>query len=184
MPSGGFAYTAPMESFGSLELRTASEHPELLALPVTRALAGTAGIAVAAIDPTLSDTVAFCGHYGIGMHEAANCIVLKPKAGEHPYVAMMVLGSMKADVNGVAKREIGARVSFAPMEEAVRETGMEYGAITPIGLPSSWPILVDKAVADAPRVVIGSGMRGSKLVVSGAFLASLPNARIIENLVA
>ena len=165
----------------------ALSRPDLLASPVAEALDALPdrdAVGVVAIDATLSDTAAFCAHYGIGMQEAANCIVLKPKNGNHTYVAMMVLGSTRADVNGAARREIGAKVSFAPMEEAVRETGMEYGAITPVGLPSSWPILVDKAVADAPRVVIGSGIRASKLVVSGAFLASLPNARVVDDLAA
>ena len=29
------------------------------------------------------------------------------------------------------------------MERAVELTGMEYGGITPIGLPATWPVLVD-----------------------------------------
>ena len=48
---------------------------------------------------------------------------------------------------------------------------MEYGGITPIGLPAGWPILIDAAVAAAGPVVIGSGIRGSKIVIDGAALA-------------
>lgn len=172
-----------MESLGSLIPAPALEHPGLLAPPVTEALkslAGASAVGVAAIDSSLSDTAAFCKHYGIGMAQAANCIVLKAKTGG--YAALVVLGSTRADVNGVARREVGAKVSFAPMEEAVRETGMEYGAITPIGLPASWPILIDKVVADAPRLVIGSGLRSSKLILPDALLASLPNARVVDDL--
>ena len=33
------------------------------------------------------------------------------------------------------------------MERAVSLTGMEYGGITPIGLPPAWPILVDERVS-------------------------------------
>ena len=68
------------------------------------------------------------------------------------------------------------------MEQAVIQTGMEYGAITPIGLPAEWSILIDKAVADSPRVIIGSGIRKSKLAVPGSVLASLPNAQVLEGL--
>ena len=68
------------------------------------------------------------------------------------------------------------------MEEAVALTRMEYGGITPVGLPSDWPILIDKAVADSTEVVIGSGIRKSKLIVTGKFLADLPNAVILEGL--
>jgi prolyl-tRNA editing enzyme YbaK/EbsC (Cys-tRNA(Pro) deacylase) len=68
------------------------------------------------------------------------------------------------------------------MEEAVSLTRMEYGGITPIGLPADWPLLVDKAVADADCVIVGSGMRKSKVAISGRLLAELPNARIVEGL--
>ena len=59
---------------------------------------------------------------------------------------------------------------------------MEYGGITPIGLPDGWPVLVDAAVAAAPEVVIGSGIRGSKLALPGALAARLPGAEVVEGL--
>jgi prolyl-tRNA editing enzyme YbaK/EbsC (Cys-tRNA(Pro) deacylase) len=59
---------------------------------------------------------------------------------------------------------------------------MEYGGITPIGLPAGWPILVDAAVAATTMVVIGSGVRRSKLVLPGEALATLPGAAVIEGL--
>ena len=65
------------------------------------------------------------------------------------------------------------------MDLAVTETRMEYGGITPVGLPAGWPILVDAAVAATPYVVIGSGLRRSKLVVAGADLARLPDAEVL-----
>jgi prolyl-tRNA editing enzyme YbaK/EbsC (Cys-tRNA(Pro) deacylase) len=68
------------------------------------------------------------------------------------------------------------------MEEAVALTGMEYGGITPVGLPADWPILVDGAVAASERVIIGSGIRKSKLVIFGKILPSLPGAVILEGL--
>jgi prolyl-tRNA editing enzyme YbaK/EbsC (Cys-tRNA(Pro) deacylase) len=59
---------------------------------------------------------------------------------------------------------------------------MEYGGITPFGLPSSWVLLVDAAVVAAPHVVVGSGIRGSKLVVPGSALAAVPGAEVLEGL--
>ena len=50
---------------------------------------------------------------------------------------------------------------------------MAYGGITPVGLPSEWPVLVDDAVVAQPWVVVGSGTRGSKLLLPGARLAEL-----------
>jgi len=93
---------------------------------------------------------------------------------------VLVLASTRADVNGAVRRHLGARkASFAPHEEAVGLTGMEYGGITPIGLPESWPVLVDEAVAAAPFVVIGSGLRRSKLALSGAALARLKAVEVL-----
>lgn len=172
---------------GTLEIVSATEHPELLAPKVAYALVKTHNadqVGVAEIDPQLSDTAAFCEHYQVRMDQAANCVVLETKRGEKTwFAACVVLGSTHADVNGLARRTLDARkVSFAPMEKAVAETEMEYGAITPIGLPESWSILIDKSVADAEYVIIGSGVRKSKLAVSGNFLASLPNVQVLDGL--
>lgn len=78
------------------------------------------------------------------------------------------------------RRHIDARkISFAPMDEAVELSGMEYGGITPVGLPGDWPVLVDEGVTAAGEVVIGSGLRGSKLLVDAAELAALPAAEVL-----
>ena len=93
----------------------------------------------------------------------------------------MVLATDRADVNGVIRRHLDARkISFAPMNEAVSSTGMEYGGITPIGLPNGWPVLVDARVARANFVIIGAGIRGAKLYVPGKFLTQLSNASVLD----
>ncbi|HZX67455.1 MAG TPA: hypothetical protein VFE70_01170, partial [Candidatus Elarobacter sp.] len=51
-----------------------------------------------------------------------------------------------------------------------------------LGLPPDWPILIDAAVVAADRVVIGSGVRRSKLSLPGAALAELPNAVVLDGL--
>jgi len=84
-------------------------------------------------------------------------------------------------VNGVIRKHLGVRkISFAAQDDAVGTTGMEYGGITPIGLPADWPVLVDEAVVRAGPVVIGSGIRGSKILIDGAELASLPTAAVLD----
>jgi prolyl-tRNA editing enzyme YbaK/EbsC (Cys-tRNA(Pro) deacylase) len=59
---------------------------------------------------------------------------------------------------------------------------MEFGGITPIGLPAGWPVLVDAAVLDRDVVVIGSGLRRSKLALAASSLAGLPGAEVIDGL--
>ena len=174
----------------NLPLVPAHSRPDLLAPPTAKALKDLADVLdpatveVASIDPDLADTAAFCAEYGVGLDESANCVVLAGKrAGEVIYAACMVLATTRADVNGLARKHLGVRkVSFAPMDEAVGLTGMEYGGITPIGLPDSWPVLVDDLVAKSPTVVVGSGIRGSKLWLPGHLLAELPGAEILPGL--
>jgi prolyl-tRNA editing enzyme YbaK/EbsC (Cys-tRNA(Pro) deacylase) len=108
-------------------------------------------------------------------------VVAGKRSGETRYAAVMVLATMRADINNVVRRHLDVRkISFAPMDEAVRLTGMEYGGITPIGLPDDWPVLVDEAVVAAGTVVIGSGIRGSKLLVEAKELAALPTAEVLK----
>jgi prolyl-tRNA editing enzyme YbaK/EbsC (Cys-tRNA(Pro) deacylase) len=173
---------------GTLDWTPALDRPDLLAPPVAAAVAalpeGT-DVRAAAIDPDLADTAAFCAAYGVGLDVSANCVVLAAKrsGGVTQLAACMVLATARADVNGLARRTLEARkASFASMDVAVAETGMEYGGITPLGLPGDWPILVDAAVANQHRVVIGSGVRHSKLLVPGALLAGLPEAVTLDGL--
>ncbi|MDN3262325.1 YbaK/EbsC family protein [Streptomyces sp. CSDS2] len=136
-------------------------------------------------DPRWADTATFVEHYGRDLLErSANCVVVAGKrAGETRLAACVVPSTARADVNGVVRRQLGARkASFAPMETATGETGMEYGGITPLGLPADWPLLVDSAVVDLPYVVIGSGRRRGKLLIPGKALAELPGATVLEGL--
>lgn len=171
----------------NLDLSPALSHLDLLAKPVAAALAdwpGSAGVEVAPIDPDLADTAAFCQHYGVPMEASANCVVIAGRrGGETSYAACLVTAVTRADVNGVVRRRLGARkASFAPVDDVTAATGMEYGGITAIGLPDAWPILIDAAVVAQPHVIIGSGIRGSKLWLPGPSLATLPGAEVIEGL--
>jgi prolyl-tRNA editing enzyme YbaK/EbsC (Cys-tRNA(Pro) deacylase) len=177
---------------GTLKLEPAVARPDLVAAPVAAALqvwppeapVDAEQVLVAPIDPDLADTAAFCEAYGVRLAESANCVIVAGRRGEITrYAACIVLATTRADVNGLVRRHLDARkASFAPMDEAVRLTGMEYGGITPIGLPASWPILVDARVAATTHVVIGSGVRHSKLVIAGPALGALPDAQVVEGL--
>ena len=170
-----------------LAFAPALSRPHLLAAPVAAALRDLPGsdeIEVAEIDPALADTAAFCERYGVSPAESANCVVIAARrGGETSYAACMVAATTRADVNNLARRHLDARkASFAPVDAVVAATGMEYGGITPVGLPGDWPVLVDEAVAKTGSVVIGSGIRGSKLRLPGPLLAALPAAQVLPGL--
>lgn len=175
--------TAPQ--LGTLTWLPAADHPELLGRAVAASLPSILGpVWVARIDEALADTAAFTDAYAVPPEASANCVVVAARrAGQTTLAACVVLATTRADVNGLVRRHLGARkASFAPQDVAVAETGMAYGGITPLGLPAQWPVLVDAAVAGADLVVIGSGMRGSKLAVPGTVLAALPAAEVLEDL--
>jgi prolyl-tRNA editing enzyme YbaK/EbsC (Cys-tRNA(Pro) deacylase) len=160
---------------------------DLVAGPVMAALSAWprgSEVWVAPIDPDLADTAEFCARYGVALEDSANCVVIAGRRGDEiRYAACVVLATTRADVNGVVRRRLDARkASFAPMADAVELSGMEYGGITPIGLPASWPVLVDRAVLDRAVVVIGSGLRRSKLALPSSALAELPGAEVIDGL--
>jgi prolyl-tRNA editing enzyme YbaK/EbsC (Cys-tRNA(Pro) deacylase) len=172
---------------GTLLTEPALERVDLLAPPVAQALRAwpaAAEVLVAPIDPELADTAAFCAAYQVAMDASANCVVVSGKReGQIRYAACVILATTRADVNGMVRRHLDVRkASFAPMDLAVRETAMEYGGITPVGLPAQWPILVDAAVVGTPQVIIGSGIRGSKLELPGKLLAELPGAQVVAGL--
>ena len=161
--------------------------PELVAEPVWSALSTWSAaeqVRAAPIDPELADTAAFCERYGVDLLDSANCVVIAGRRGERTsYAACVVLATTRADVNNVVRRRLDARrASFAPMDDAVSRSGMEYGGITPIGLPADWPVLIDSAVLDRGLVVVGSGLRRSKLQLPAAALATLPTAEVITGL--
>ena len=165
----------------------ALDHPELVAEPIARALPqwpDAASVAVIEIDPALADTAALTEAYDLPAEGSGNCVVVAgSRSGEERVAACVVPADSRADINSLVKRLLDVRkASFLPMDRAVEESGMEYGGITPVGLPAGWRVLVDARLLTVERVVIGSGLRRSKLLLPGSALASLPGVEIIEGL--
>jgi prolyl-tRNA editing enzyme YbaK/EbsC (Cys-tRNA(Pro) deacylase) len=165
----------------------ATDHPELVAPRVATALAewpAASEVAVVEIDPDLADTAAMSAAYDLPMDTGVNCVLVAGKReGDERIAACLVRADTRADVNHTVKRLLDVRKpSFLPMERAVAESEMEYGGITPVGLPDGWRLLVDTRVLDVEVAIIGSGVRRSKLLLSGRLLADLPRAEVIDGL--
>jgi len=176
-----------MQTFGTLDLEPALAHPDLLGAPVRQALSTwqhADEVLVASIDPELADTAAMTEAYEVSLEASANCVVVMGKrAGEERVAACVVRADTRADVNNVVRRHLDVRkASFLAHDRAVEETGMEYGGITPVGVPGAWPVLVDARVAEIELAIIGSGIRGSKLFLPGRLLGELPGAEVVADL--
>jgi prolyl-tRNA editing enzyme YbaK/EbsC (Cys-tRNA(Pro) deacylase) len=168
-------------------IRPALSRPDLLADPVASVLQRwqhSDDVAVTEIDAGLADTAAMTDAYEVPLEISANCVVVGGRrAGDERVAACVVLATTRADVNNAVRRSLDVRkASFLVMDDAVERTGMEYGGITPVGLPGAWQLLVDSRVAASDVVIIGSGVRRSKLVLPGAAVARLPRAVVVEGL--
>ncbi|MFF4604099.1 YbaK/EbsC family protein [Streptomyces sp. NPDC001339] len=180
--------TAPFGRFD--EAWPAVDRPELLAASTAEALRAWEGaepvesVLVVDTDPEKADTAVFCAAYDVPLDASANCVVIAAKRGQEvTFAACVALATTRVDVNKTVRKHLGARkASFAPMDTAVAETSMEYGGISPLGLPGHWPVLVDEAVAAAPHVLVGSGRRRGKVILPGRFLARLPHAEVVPGL--
>lgn len=174
-------------TLGTLSSVPASARPELLAEPTLAALQAAGlldEVGVVEIDPALSDTASTQAHYGLEADTLANCVLVGGRReGVERLAACVVLATTRADVNQFVKRYLDVRkASFLPTERAVELTGMEYGGITPIGLPDQVPVLLDASVERTPIVLIGSGVRRSKILLPGALLARFSGTRVVSGL--
>lgn len=162
---------------------------KLLASPVKNALEVLPPewiIGVTENESDLADTYKWVEAYGVSLDKTANVVVLetrKTKNSAREFAAVLILADSRADLNGIVKRTLGIyKASFASTEKAVTATSMESGGMSPIGLPVTWPLLIDQRVIEVGQLYLGSGIRSSKLVVNGALLRQLPNAHIVDDL--
>ena len=174
-------------TIGGLTAVPVTERLDLVAEPVAALLGGwdRAGeVGVVEIDPELADTAALTAAYDLPLEASGNCVVVGGRRdGQERIAACVVRADTRADVNNLVKRRLDVRkASFLGMDDAVTRTAMEYGGITPVGLPDGWRLFVDASLTSMPVVVVGSGLRRSKLLLSGETLAALPGAEVVPDL--
>lgn len=138
---------------------------------------------VMACDPELADTAAFCLAYGIDAADSANTILIKSKRPEGRLAATVVLATHRLDVNRAVRDAMSvSKVSFADAETTMAATGMMIGGVTPFGLPTDMPVLIDADVLNRGRIILGGGNRSSKLAIRPESLLAIASARVIPNL--
>ncbi len=134
-------------------------------------------------DSQLADTAAFCEEYGFSPDQSANTIIVASRSDPVRYASCVVLATTKLDVNKKVCQLLGVKkASFAPMEEALKLSRMEYGGVTAIGLPADIPVYVDSRVMECDEVVMGGGNRSSKILINPDELNKMQTVEIIEGL--
>ena len=156
----GEAVTLPI--LGSLISLPVLNHLDLVASSTAEALRDwpwAEQIAVCEIDPDLADTAALTEAFDLPLGASGNCVLVAgARAGDERIAACVVPANTRADVNTLVRRELDVRkASFLPMDRAVEESAMEYGGITPVGLPTTWRLLIDAVLTTEGVVCIGIG---------------------------
>ncbi len=166
-----------------LDFQPVKDYPELVSESVHK-MASSTEILVGRIDPQYMNGTALSDHYDVNVEDGANCVIVRGKRGEIRITAAVVVPvGYRADLNGIVRGKLDAKkVSMAPLEEILQETGMEYGSITPVGLPDAYRILIDSRLMLKDRIVVGAGKQIAKLLVPTEFFKSLPNVEIVEKL--
>ena len=115
---------------------------------------------------------------GVSKDEMVKSILLRDK-DEH-YVMACVLGYSR--VNPKAVRTYvpteWRRLSFATAEEILSVTGCVQGAVAPLGLPDSVPVIFDEAITQCQKVNISSGDPAAGLELKTQDLINAASAQI------
>lgn len=166
------------------------DRPDLVPASVYEAVKSWSGpqkateFLVAEIDPDYAGGAELCAKYGIDPRNGANCLIVEGKRGDtSTMVVCLVPVGYRYDMSGVVRKKLNARqVSVASLDYVLAKTQMEYGSITPIGLPDNWQVFIDPLVLESERLIIGGGLKKSKLSVPSKALLHLPKAQVVDGL--
>lgn len=98
---------------------------------------------------------------GVVLEEMVKSILLREKAQPRRYVMACVIGTARLDPQAVRAylpaEEDWKRLTFASAEEILAVTGYVQGAVAPLCLPPTLPVIFDEAIARCTRVNISGG---------------------------
>ncbi len=100
--------------------------------------------------------------------QVVRSIVFRVAPGE--YVMVLVSGSRQVSWPALRRYLGQSRVTTASEEEVQVATGYERGAVSPFGLPGPMRILLDEDVLSQAEISIGSGVRGTTVILKTADL--------------
>lgn len=137
---------------------------------------------VAEIDPIFAGGKELCEHYDIDIKIGANCLVVEGKRNKQSsYAVCLVPVGYKYNMSSVIRKAMNMRqVSVAPLQMVLDTVQMEYGSITPIGLPIDWPLYIDPLVMKNERIIIGGGFVKCKLSILTQALLDMPNSVVLD----
>lgn len=102
------------------------------------------------------------------------------RLAEDNFVMVLMAGPAQVDWRALRRYLGESRLTTASREEVLAWTGYEPGAVGPFGLPQPVRILVDESVLAEEELSIGSGVRGTTVILSSQDLMSaLGNVEVV-----
>lgn len=92
------------------------------------------------------------------------------RLAEDEYAMVLIAGPSQVSWKALRKYFGQSRLTMASAEEVLQITGYELGAVSPFGIPPEIPILIDQTVLSQEEVSLGSGKRGTTVILSIADL--------------
>lgn len=86
------------------------------------------------------------------------------------YVMVLVNGARQVAWPALRKYLGQSRVTMASEAELLAATGYTIGAVAPFGLPQPMRVLVDAQVYEPEEISLGSGVRGTTIILKSADL--------------
>jgi prolyl-tRNA editing enzyme YbaK/EbsC (Cys-tRNA(Pro) deacylase) len=87
------------------------------------------------------------------------------RLGAEQYAMVLVAGPGQVAWKALRRHFGQSRLSMASAAEVLAVTGYVIGAVAPFGLPQPVPVLLDERVLTQPEVSIGSGVRGTTIIL-------------------
>jgi len=100
--------------------------------------------------------------------QVVRSILFRLAAGE--YAMVLVAGPQQVDWKALRRHLGQSRLTTATADEVRAVTGYEIGAVSPFGLPRPVRVLLDESVLGEEEVSIGSGERGTTVILRTADL--------------
>jgi Cys-tRNA(Pro)/Cys-tRNA(Cys) deacylase len=92
------------------------------------------------------------------------------RVGKDEFLMVLMAGDRQISWPALRRYLGQSRLTLAAEEEVRLVTGYERGAVAPFGLPQSLRILVDESVFTREEVSLGSGVRGTAVIMASSDL--------------
>lgn len=103
------------------------------------------------------------------------------RISEEDFVLALMAGPAQVDWKTLRRYLGEKRLTTASEEEMLRLTGYPRGAVSPFGLPRPLRILADPSIFEPQEVSIGSGVRGTTVILTAHDLRrALPDFELVK----